>query len=65
MKLAKALDDKKMDTRVVDRLVSEGKISKTEFDKHMSDLPDETGNFDFVGAQEEVTEEENTSEPTE
>ena len=60
MKLAKALEDKKMDTRVVDRLVSEGKISKAEFDKYMSDLPDESGNFDFVGAQEEVSGEENT-----
>ena len=54
MKLAKALDDKKMDMRVIDRLLAEGKISKSEFDKHMNDLPDETGNFDFVGSQEEA-----------
>lgn len=60
MKLAKALDDKKMDMRVVDRLLAEGKISKAEFDKHMSELPDEVGNFDFVGSQEEAPVEEVT-----
>lgn len=58
MKLAKALDDKKMDSRVVDRLLSEGKISTADFDKHLKDLPDEEGNFDFVGSQEEAPEEE-------
>lgn len=56
MKLAKALDDKKMDTRMVDRLVSEGMISKADVDKFNSDLPDEEGNYDFVGSQEEVPE---------
>ena len=58
MKLAKALDDKKMDSRVVDRLVSEGKISTADFDKYMAELPDEEGNFTFVGSQEEAPEEE-------
>ena len=54
MKLAQALNDKTMDVRVIDRLLAEGKISKSDFDKFMTNLPDETGNFDFVGSQEEV-----------
>lgn len=60
MKLAKALDDKKMDTRMVDRLVSEGMITLADVDKFNSDLPDEEGNYDFVGSQEEVPAEETT-----
>ncbi len=56
MKLAQALNDKTMDVRVIDRLLAEGKISKSNFDSFMTNLPDETGNFDFVGSQEEAPE---------
>lgn len=51
MKLAKALDEKLMDVRLVDRLQAQGKISKEDIDKAMANLPDEAGNFEQVGTE--------------
>ena len=48
MKLAKALNDKQMDVRIVDRLLAEGKISKSDLDNHLQNLPDEAGNYESV-----------------
>ena len=45
MKLANALEEKQMDVRIVDRLLAEGKITKSDIDKYFADLPDESGNF--------------------
>ena len=42
MKLRLALEEKKMDVRVRDRLVAEGKISKEELKKYTDALPDDT-----------------------
>ena len=53
MKLAKALNEKMMDVRLVDRLMAQGKITKEEFDKHISKLDDDQGNFEQVA--DEVT----------
>jgi polyhydroxyalkanoate synthesis regulator phasin len=44
MKLRLALEEKLMDARLRDRLVSEGKISKEEVKKYLDSLPDETKN---------------------
>lgn len=44
MKLAKALDDKKLDIRLLDRLLAEGKITKSELDEYLKNLPDESTN---------------------
>ena len=51
MKLAKALNDKQMDVRIVDRLLAEGKISKSDLDNYLQNLPDEEGNFESVSNQ--------------
>lgn len=50
MKLFKALTDKKMDSRLIDRLVAEGKVTKAEYDAYLADLPDEEGNYEVVDA---------------
>ena len=44
MKLRLALEEKLMDVRVRDRLVSEGKIAKEELKKYIDALPDDTKN---------------------
>ena len=44
MKLAKALDDKKLDIRLLDRLLAEGKVTKSELDEYLKNLPDESTN---------------------
>lgn len=49
MKLALALDDKKMDLRLVDRFLAEGKITKTEYDQYLASLADEEGNYEVLG----------------
>lgn len=50
MKLKLALEDKLMDTRLVDRFIAEGKISKAEYDKYLSGLADDEGNYEQVTA---------------
>jgi len=45
MKLAKALEEKTLDIRLVDRLVAEGKLSKADLDAHLKNLVDDDGNF--------------------
>ena len=44
MKLRLALEEKLMDARVRDRLLSEGKITKEQVKKYLDSLPDETKN---------------------
>ncbi|MBL7665868.1 MAG: hypothetical protein JNM93_12100 [Bacteriovoracaceae bacterium] len=48
MKLKMALDEKKLDLRLRDRLVAEGKVTQTELNKFFKDLKDETGNYKVV-----------------
>ena len=55
MKLAKALNEKMMDVRLVDRLMAQGKITKDEFDKHIASLNDEEGNFEQVEDEKTVS----------
>jgi hypothetical protein len=45
MRLSRALQDKLMDTRLRDKLVAEGKVTKQEVEEFLKSLPDETGNF--------------------
>ncbi len=44
MRLARALDEKKMDVRLRDKLVTENKISKDEVKQYFSSLADQTDN---------------------
>ncbi len=50
MKLAKALNEKVMDVRLVDRLVAEGKLQKGQVDEYLSQLEDCEGMYEQVGA---------------
>jgi hypothetical protein len=45
MLLKDALNVKKFDRRLVDRSLAEGKITKTEHEKMMKELPDDSSNF--------------------
>ena len=52
MKLANALNEKRMDVRIVDRLIAEGKVTKEEVDKYFAELADDAGNFEKVQDKE-------------
>lgn len=41
MKLAKALDEKIMDVRLRDKLMAEGKLTKTQVDEYLNKVPDD------------------------
>lgn len=55
MKLRMALDDKLMDVRLRDRLVSEGKVTKSQVDEYIASLGDEEGNYIKVEDNKEST----------
>lgn len=44
MRLSRALAEKQMDLRLRDKLITEGKITKTELDKYLKSLSDDTNN---------------------
>lgn len=48
MKLKMALDEKVLDVRLRDRLVSEGKLTKAELDKYLASLNDDSANAENV-----------------
>ncbi len=45
MRLCDALDDKKFDIRIRDRLIAEGKITKKDIDSYLDKIADEAGNL--------------------
>jgi len=45
MRLNRALNDKILDKRLRDKLVTEGKLSKAEVEKFLNDLPDDSANM--------------------
>lgn len=54
MKLRLALEDKLMDSRLRDRLVAEGKISKKDVDQYLNNLPEEdSSSYEKVTDKEE------------
>ena len=59
MRLSKALNDKVMDVRLRDKLVSEGSLNKGEVEKYLTDLPDDNANLAYTddGVKEKVSEE--------
>ena len=54
MKLRLALEDKLMDSRIRDRLLAEGKITRKEIDAYFQQLPEEESSaFEKVASREE------------
>lgn len=45
MRLNKALNDKLLDKRLRDKLLSEGKVTKAEVEKFLNELPDDSANM--------------------
>ena len=59
MRLKKALEDKEVDVRLVDKFLAEGKLSKKEFDSYLNGLEDCEGKYEQVTDNEpsvEITE---------
>lgn len=66
MRLARALNDKKMDLRLRDKLVHEGKITKTQLNEFLNSLPDDAANattVDQVSGSTLLQTEENSGNP--
>lgn len=59
MKLRIAMDDKKMDVRLRDRFMTEGRISKSEVETYLSSLDDDSANMERV---EDSSEESSTEQ---
>jgi hypothetical protein len=55
MKLRMALDDKLLDVRLRDRLVSEGKVTNAQVEDYLKSLADEEGNYTNVEENKEPT----------
>jgi hypothetical protein len=53
MRLSRALNDKKMDLRLRDKLVHEGKITKSQLDDFLTGLPDDAANATSVDEVQE------------
>lgn len=45
MRLARALKDKEMDTRLRDKLVHEGKLTPKQVEEYLKSLPDDSANL--------------------
>ena len=54
MRLSKALEDKKLDVRLRDKLVHEGKLTKQDCESYLSSLPDDNSNATFIGKTEQA-----------
>ncbi len=55
MRLARALEEKLLDTRLRDKLLSDGKITKEQLDSYMNGLSDDEANSTY---EEEKTKEQ-------
>ena len=53
MRLARALDDKKYDIRLRDKLVADKKLERKEVEKYMGDLEDDGSRATTTGEVEE------------
>ena len=56
MRLSRALNDKKMDLRLRDKLVHEGKLSATDVEKYLNELPDDATNATTIGEVDKTPE---------
>ncbi len=48
MRLSKALEDKKLDLRLRDKLLHEGRLNKSEVGDYLGSLPDDTANAAYA-----------------
>ena len=53
MRLSRALNDKKLDLRLRDKLVHEGKMTHKEVEEYLNSLPDDAANATTTGKVEE------------
>lgn len=57
MRLSAALKDKKMDVRLRDKSLSEGRITTQEVNEYFESLPDDSKNADYVDGPKQKQEE--------
>lgn len=49
MRLSQALEDKKLDLRLRDKLLHEGKLTKADIEQYLKKLPDDSANIASEG----------------
>jgi hypothetical protein len=49
-----AYTDHQIDKRIVDRNIKKGVVTKKDFDKQLSQLPDRADNVEYIGGQSEA-----------
>lgn len=54
MRLSTALEDKKLDLRLRDKLLAEGKISQKDMEAYMNSLPDDAQNATHTGDENQA-----------
>lgn len=52
MRLSTALDDKKLDLRLRDKLLAEGKLSQKDMEEYIKNLPDDASNATQTAEEE-------------
>lgn len=60
MRLSRALEDKKLDLRLRDKLVHEGKITQADMDKYYTSLPDDAANATTTDVENKAVSTEET-----
>ena len=58
MRLSKALQEKLMDVRLIDKFLAEGRITSGAVDKNLKELPDEVNNLQYTASRTEHKQEE-------
>ena len=53
MRLSRALEDKKLDLRLRDKLLHEGKLSKPDINRYLEELPDDAANATMAPSVED------------
>jgi polyhydroxyalkanoate synthesis regulator phasin len=56
MRLSTALEDKKLDLRLRDKLLAEGKLSQKDMEDYINSLPDDAQNATHTGEETASTE---------
>ena len=57
-----ALGDKIVDKRIVERNITKGLVTKEQYDKHLTELPDREGSYDRVEVEPGESTEDATAE---
>jgi hypothetical protein len=62
MRLSRALNEKKLDVRLRDKLVAEKKVEAKTVESYLNELPDDANNLTYTNDHEEAGNSNNSAE---